>query len=179
VPVRLIQSALSFTRRTQSEGDSMIRLTVVLLCLMGLVGPASGQKAPATISKEDLRALLEKARKKHDVPALGAAVVSSKGLQVLAVSGLRKRGADVAVEEGDSFHLGSDTKAMTATLLAILVQKKQLSYDLTLAKAFPSRWPSRRNPRASRARSTAIPTWATSLPRPSQSGPRSSRGKIC
>jgi CubicO group peptidase (beta-lactamase class C family) len=115
----------------------MLRWTFSLLALLFLAAPVLAQKAPAKLSKDDLRALLEKHRKKYDMPALGAAVVSSKGLQVLAVTGVRKRGTDVAVQEGDCFHLGSDTKAMTATLIALLVQKKQLSYDQTLGKSFP------------------------------------------
>jgi CubicO group peptidase (beta-lactamase class C family) len=115
----------------------MDRWTLALL-IAGLVGgPANAQKKIAKVSKEDIRAILEKALKKHGVPALGAAVVTSKGLQVLAVAGVRKKGSNVAVQEADLFHLGSDTKALTATLVAVLVRQKKLSYDLTLAKGFP------------------------------------------
>jgi CubicO group peptidase (beta-lactamase class C family) len=116
----------------------MNRWTILplLLVLCGAAPPVA-QKRPARLSNDDLRAILDKARKKHGVPALGAAVVSSKGLQALAVTGTRKRGARAPVQKTDRFHLGSDTKAMTATLIAILVQKKVLSYDLTLGKAFP------------------------------------------
>jgi CubicO group peptidase (beta-lactamase class C family) len=38
----------------------------------------------------------------------------------------------------DQFHLGSETKAMTAALIAGLVEEGKLSYDDTLAKAFPA-----------------------------------------
>jgi CubicO group peptidase (beta-lactamase class C family) len=55
----------------------------------------------------------------------------------VAVAGERKKGSGVMVTVDDRFHLGSDTKAMTATLIAILVEKKLLSWDLTLEKAFP------------------------------------------
>ncbi len=37
----------------------------------------------------------------------------------------------------DEFHLGSDTKAMTATLLALLVDEGKLSWKSTLAELFP------------------------------------------
>jgi CubicO group peptidase (beta-lactamase class C family) len=101
-----------------------------------LAAPASAQKEPK-ISKDDLRVLLEKVRDKHDVPALGAAVVTSRGLKQLAVVGVRKRGDETKAEEDDLFHLGSDTKAMTATLVAVLAQKKQIVYHRTLAESFP------------------------------------------
>jgi CubicO group peptidase (beta-lactamase class C family) len=115
----------------------MIRWTMTLLCVVLLTGPAAAQKGTAKVSKKALQAILEQARKKYDVPALGVAVVSTRGVDVLAVAGTRKRGAAVPVQETDRFHLGSDTKALTATLIALLVQKKELRYDLTLDRAFP------------------------------------------
>jgi CubicO group peptidase (beta-lactamase class C family) len=115
----------------------MIRATFVLLVPGLLAGLPVDPKAKVALSKDDLRTVLEEVRKKHDLPALGAAVVSSKGVQVLAVTGVRKRGSDVAVKDDDRFHLGSDTKALTATLIAVLVQKKLLRYDQTMAQAFP------------------------------------------
>ncbi len=111
--------------------------TLALLVAGLVAGPAQAQKKPALLTRQDVRAILEKARKKHGLPALGAAVVTSKGLQVLAVAGVRKKGSDVTVQETDRFHLGSDTKALTATLIAVLVRHKKLRYDLTLAKGFP------------------------------------------
>jgi CubicO group peptidase (beta-lactamase class C family) len=115
----------------------MARLSLVATILAALAAPAHAQNETWKISKDDLRAILEKRRKKDGVPALGAAVVTRAGLVQLAVTGVRKRGSEVSVEETDRFHLGSETKAMTAMLCAILVQKKVLSYDRTLADSFP------------------------------------------
>ena len=86
---------------------------------------------------EDLRDLLEPIRKQHDLPALAGAVVTSKGLQAVGVAGVRKYGTDTAATVDDQFHLGSDTKAMTATLLAMLVEEEKLSWDRTLEQIFP------------------------------------------
>jgi CubicO group peptidase (beta-lactamase class C family) len=44
---------------------------------------------------------------------------------------------NVAVSVGDRWHLGSDTKAITATLLAVLADKGVVGWDLTIAQAFP------------------------------------------
>jgi CubicO group peptidase (beta-lactamase class C family) len=71
------------------------------------------------------------------VPALGAAVVNGKGLTAVAVVGVRKRGTEVPATVTDSFHVGSNTKALTATMLASLVEEGKLDWDTTLEKAFP------------------------------------------
>ena len=55
--------------------------------------------------------------------ALAAALVNSKGLVAVGAVGVRKRGDTTAVTVDDQFHLGSDTKAMTATLIARMVEK--------------------------------------------------------
>src|SRR5262245_25594305 len=75
-----------------------------------------------TRAAPEINALLAPVRDKHKLPALAAAVVSSKGLVAVGAVGLRKRGDDTAVTVDDQFHLGSDTKAMTATLIAGLVE---------------------------------------------------------
>ena len=59
------------------------------------------------------------------------------GVALVDVVGVRKRGDDTKATVDDQFHIGSDTKAMTATLVALLVQDKKLSYDMTLEKALP------------------------------------------
>jgi CubicO group peptidase (beta-lactamase class C family) len=90
----------------------------------------------AKLNKE-IEEILEPIRAKHKLPALGAAIVSSKGLQAVAVVGVRKRGDKTPATVDDQFHLGSDTKAMTATMIALLVEAGKLTYDTTLVKAFP------------------------------------------
>jgi CubicO group peptidase (beta-lactamase class C family) len=83
------------------------------------------------------RQTLEDVRKEFGVPAVGGATVTKEGIQVLEVAGIRKHGNDTPVEVGDRWHLGSDTKAMTATLLGVLVQKGVVGWDLTVPQAFP------------------------------------------
>jgi CubicO group peptidase (beta-lactamase class C family) len=54
-----------------------------------------------------------------------------------SVVGLRKIGSPVLVEEDDPFHMGSLTKAMTSTLLAMLIKNGTLTWDTKLAEVFP------------------------------------------
>jgi len=87
---------------------------------------------------ENLNSLLDPIRKKYDLPALAGAIVTSKGLVAVGAVGVRKYGTDTPVTINDQWHLGSDTKAMTATLLATLVEQGKLSWNTTLEQVFPA-----------------------------------------
>lgn len=84
-----------------------------------------------------LRDLLEPVRERHGVPALGAAVLRGGRLEALAVCGVRRHGHEAVVTDDDRWHLGSCTKAMTATLLALQVEAGKLSWSTTVAAALP------------------------------------------
>jgi len=85
---------------------------------------------------ENLNSLLDPILKKYDLPALAGAIVTSKGLIAVGAVGVRKYGTDSPVTINDQFHLGSDTKAMTATLLGMLVEEGKLSWNSTLDQLF-------------------------------------------
>ncbi|KEF56540.1 beta-lactamase [Exophiala aquamarina CBS 119918] len=74
---------------------------------------------------------LEKLRVEYDVPALGVSVGPHfKG----AVVGTRKVHTDVNATMHDVYHIGSNTKAMTATVIAVLVEEGILSWQTTLGE---------------------------------------------
>jgi CubicO group peptidase (beta-lactamase class C family) len=89
--------------------------------------------------------LLQPIRQKFNVPAMAAAVVTSDGIKFAGAVGVRKRGTEVPVGLDDLWHLGSDGKAMTSTLIARLVERGQLRWDSTLGEIFPNLSP-RMNP---------------------------------
>ncbi|HWG43154.1 MAG TPA: serine hydrolase domain-containing protein [Gemmataceae bacterium] len=85
----------------------------------------------------EINAILTPLREKYKLPALAAAVVRGKGLMAVGAVGVRKCGDDTKVTVSDEFHLGSDTKAMTATVIASLVQDGKLNWNDTLGRTFP------------------------------------------
>jgi CubicO group peptidase (beta-lactamase class C family) len=108
---------------------SILRAVVVLL-LCGLADAAAGPR--------DVSALLAPIRAKHDLPAMAGAVVVGDAIEAIGVDGVRERGKPEKATVDDQWHLGSCTKAMTATLCAMLVEEGKLSFETTAGKALPS-----------------------------------------
>jgi CubicO group peptidase (beta-lactamase class C family) len=85
----------------------------------------------------NLGPLLEPIRKKYDLPALAGAVILQGQTTAWGATGVRKAGSKVKVTDNDKFHIGSCTKAMTATIIAMLVERGKLRWDITLSEALP------------------------------------------
>jgi len=81
--------------------------------------------------------VLVRVRQTYDVPAICAAIVTSKGVVAAGVTGVRKRDTEIPATLDDLWHLGSDTKAMTATLAARLVEQNKLKWETSVADVFP------------------------------------------
>jgi CubicO group peptidase (beta-lactamase class C family) len=96
-------------------------------------------QAPVPSTRADARIVeaLGPIRLECRVPALAGAIVTSKGLEAAGAVGVRKAGTDVAVTIDDQWHLGSDTKAMTAALIGALVEKGTLTWETTIGQALP------------------------------------------
>ena len=90
---------------------------------------------------EDFQAYLEAhvARLQDDTGLTGvvAAVMTNGRLVGVAASGERRRGSGIPVTVDDRWHVGSITKSMTATLLAVLEDDGLLSADDTVAALLP------------------------------------------
>lgn len=100
--------------------------------------PPTDQNAATQPQAEDASALLVPIAETHGLVGLAAAVVSSKGVLASGATGLRIRGGNETVTVADRWHLGSDTKAMTATLAAILVERGIIRWDQTVEETFAS-----------------------------------------
>ena len=109
--------------------------TIIILFSASLAFP---QEPPQSTGPE-IRSneVLESIRQKHQVPALAGAIVTGKGLVTMAVIGVRKAGTEIPATVEDKWHLGSDTKAMTATLIGVLVEQGKLKWETTIEQVFP------------------------------------------
>jgi len=85
----------------------------------------------------DLSGVLAPILEKYKLPCLGGAIVASDRLVAIGAVGHRLVGDEAPVTTSDLFHLGSCTKAMTATLIATLIEEGKLSWTTTLKEALP------------------------------------------
>jgi D-alanyl-D-alanine carboxypeptidase len=86
---------------------------------------------------DPLRQILEEIRRETGVPAVAGVVVSHTAVLSQAAIGFRRLGCDIPVTIHDRFHAGSNTKAMTATACASLVDMGLLSWQTTPLDVFP------------------------------------------
>ena len=97
--------------------------------------------APAPIletsGNSNLAELLETIRVKERLPALAAAVIIDGEIYAAAAVGTRKFGTENWVTVNDSFLIASCSKAFTATLAAVLIEKGVLEWNTTLREAYP------------------------------------------
>ena len=118
---------------------SLCRLLVVLLALEPAVAGAPILAAPPLVPDDALAALLKPIRERHHVPGLVGGIIQGQRLVAAGAIGIRKEGSAEPITVNDLLHLGSCTKAMTATMIATLVQEKKLSWETTLGDVFPER----------------------------------------
>ena len=95
------------------------------------------ERVQERIEPEVMNALLEPIRDKHEVPALTGSIIHAGEMVGLGAVGGRRLGSPEHVTIQDRWHLGSCTKAMTATLIATLVEEGILSWQTTIGDVFP------------------------------------------
>ena len=88
-------------------------------------------------SAQDLNAALANAIKDSQVPAMGALIIRDGKVAEKAQLGVRRMGGG-PVQAGDVWHIGSDGKAMTATLIGRLVDHGVLHWDEPLDQMLPA-----------------------------------------
>ncbi len=87
-------------------------------------------------TESTLQDLVDRVAAEDSIPAVGATVFTSDDTLEQAMAGVRRVGDETAATVNDVWHLGSDTKAMTAALLGRLSEQGVLDFDVTLADAF-------------------------------------------
>jgi len=86
---------------------------------------------------ESLDVWIDSVRRQHNIPALGAIIFRADTILARALAGVRRSNSPTPVDMRDRFQLGSNTKAIAATMLATLVEEGKLSWTTTLAEVFP------------------------------------------
>ncbi len=130
-----------FVRKTNRR--EFIRLALVsplvFSTMASVARAADGSDQLTHPDYTNLKELLTPFRADNGLPAIAAGVMRYGVVVASGAVGLRKVGARTPVTILDKFHLGSCTKAMTATLAAKLVEHGKIQWSSTLAGIFPER----------------------------------------
>ena len=95
-------------------------------------GSSEGDNAPVNVDAI-LQAILGGGAERF---GMAAAVLRGERIIAQGAAGVRKRGTAERITLDDRFHLGSCGKAMTATLVAMLVEEGKLNWTTTLGELF-------------------------------------------
>lgn len=100
------------------------------------LGAAHTVAAPQQLG-DAVQAIVDKAVTNAGVPGMAAAIADSRGVRAVAAAGVRKQGDKTPFTADDQVHLGSCTKAMTASLIGLLVDEGKLAWDSKLIDVVP------------------------------------------
>ena len=106
-----------------------------MLCIGS--GIAALQEQRSVDPLVDLDKVVNGERVAQQLRGLAAVIVRSDGPPRVYVSGERRIGKGDLIAPADRMHLGSLTKAITATLIGALAEKQLMTLETTIGQAFP------------------------------------------
>lgn len=120
------------------DDGSVLDLILPILIAIREPPPEAWPVAAGEVGDGRLPTILASARNHFELPALGAVLVKDGQILELATTGRRVATSTTRVMDSDAWHIGSLTKAMTATLAGILVEEGVLGWDTTPADVWPN-----------------------------------------
>jgi CubicO group peptidase (beta-lactamase class C family) len=123
--------------REKSMFRKGLTATAVLVALLAMPIDTPSAQTPRRAVGASLNPILDPIRARFELPALAAAVVKNGKIVASGAVGTRRAGTVIPVTIDDRFHIGSDTKAMTSLLAAMLVEGGKIRWDSTVAEIFP------------------------------------------
>lgn len=106
----------------------------ILACVLLAAGVSAHADAPLQSFVDQS---IAQTREAAGLPAVAALVQVKGRIEAQGAVGTRELYGDSRVTLADRWHIGSDTKAMTATLIARLAERGLVSFDDPLARLFP------------------------------------------
>ena len=90
-----------------------------------------------TAQAQNINDILQPLLGQYQLPSIAAVVISNGQVVAQGAVGERKAGDSTPVTINDQYLLGSCTKAMTATIMGMLVQQGKLNWTSTMGDIFP------------------------------------------
>jgi D-alanyl-D-alanine carboxypeptidase len=109
-------------------------LISVILFACGVVAALQPQDAELSV---ELQSFVNELRLTQRLPGVAVVVVRSDGQPRVYVSGERRIGKGDPITPADRMHLGSLTKAITATVIGVLAEQHRMTLETTIGQTFP------------------------------------------
>jgi len=97
----------------------------------------TSQPTSAVSDVTSINDILQPELRTYNLPAMAAVVISDGKIVAQGAVGVRKFGDTTPVTINDQWLLSSCTKAMTATVVAILIERGKLTWTTTMAEIYP------------------------------------------
>jgi CubicO group peptidase (beta-lactamase class C family) len=110
---------------------------LLISCEKIIMKPVDINPPLPTIHASKLATLLDSLRYELDLPALAGAIITDTSIIDAQAVGCRRYGGTLNITNNDQFNLGSNTKAITAVLIGILIDEGRLDWTTTLPEIFP------------------------------------------
>ena len=116
---------------------SKLENTLISACFLLLISdPALTQKL-GKLELSELDAYIENAREEWQIPGMSISIVKNDSIFFSRGYGVRQDDCDEPVDENTIFAIASNTKAFTATALAILDDEGEIDWDDRVCKYIP------------------------------------------
>jgi CubicO group peptidase (beta-lactamase class C family) len=89
------------------------------------------------IKSQNLRSIADSIRMSYNIPEIAYAIVSSDSILEMNYLGVKRANSTIQAEPTDRFHIGSNTKAITGLIAALLVKQNKISWDTKFFDLFP------------------------------------------
>ena len=113
------------------------RFIAVLIALASWSANLTAQSGPRSQVPGDLDQWIARAMKAFEVPGIALAIVKDDAVVVAKGYGVRKLGETAPVDAKTLFGIASNTKAFTATALALLVEENKIEWDAPVIRYLP------------------------------------------
>jgi CubicO group peptidase (beta-lactamase class C family) len=116
-----------------------VQSVIFFTLALWLVAPFAGAQTQTGVvnAPKDLDAYVERVRKEFEVPGLALTIVKDGKVFVAKGYGVRKLGEPAPVDSRTLFGIASNTKAFTATALALLVEEGKIEWDAPVVRYLP------------------------------------------
>jgi CubicO group peptidase (beta-lactamase class C family) len=118
---------------------AQVFIAVVLIVTMTGCGQASVNTPVSTgaAQAQSINDILQPLLSDYQLPSVAAVVISNGQVIAQGAVGERKAGNSIPVTINDQYQIGSCTKAMTATIIGMLVQQGKVNWTSTMGNIFP------------------------------------------